>query len=127
VTGVVLDASALLALLQEESGAKKVEAVLPGAAIGTVNLAEVVGKLRDVGMPEEEIQEAIGALGLEVIPFDEELGYQTGFLYPGTKGRGLSLGDRACLALGLQLHLPVVTADRSWLGLKLGVEVKTIR
>lgn len=123
----VLDASALLALWQEEPGGSQVEAFLPGSAISTVNLAEVVGKLSDGGMPEEAIRTAVGSLGLEIVPFDEEMSYKAGLLYSSTHRRGLSPGDRACLALAIHLSRPALTADRSWSRLKLGVEVQPIR
>jgi len=72
VKPVVLDATAVLALLQEEPGAERVVAALPDAAISAVNLSEVVGKLADSGMPELAIRAALGALGLDVHPFDED-------------------------------------------------------
>lgn len=125
--GVVLDASAVLALLHDEPGAHVVESVLPDAMISSVNLAEVIGKLSAVGMPEETLRAAIGAFALEVVSFDEELGYRTGLLYRATQPYGLSLGDRACLALGLQRNLPVITADRTWSSLKLTIDIKVIR
>lgn len=125
--GVVLDASALLALLHDEPGAYLVESVLPEAMISSVNLAEVIGKLSAVGMPEETIRAVIGAFALEVISFDEELGHSAGLLYRATQPYGLSLGDRACLALGLQRNLPVITADRTWSSLKLKIDIQVIR
>jgi len=125
--GAVLDASALLALLQDEPGGTQVEPFLPGAAMSTVNLAEVVGKLSEAGMPEESIRTAVAPLGLEIVPFDEDLSYQTGLLYPLTYQHGLSLGDQACLALGLRLNHPVITADRTWSALKLKIQVRVIR
>ncbi len=121
---VVLDASAVLAVLEDESGAEEIEHHLESdlAAIGTVNLAEVVGKLAERGMPEAEIREAVSALALEVYPFDEILAFEAGMLRPKTKDRGLSLGDRACLALGGRLEALVLTTERVWAGLD-GVEV----
>ena len=123
----VLDATALLALLQEEPGAETVAEAIPHASISTVNLAEVVGKLADSGMPEEAVQGALAGLGIKVIPFDEDLAYRTGLLRPLTSAYGLSLGDRACLALGQRLSQPVLTADRVWASLKIGVKVRVIR
>ncbi len=123
----VLDATALLALLQEEPGADMVADAIPHAAISAVNLAEVVGKLMDAGMPEEAIRAALTGLGIEVIPFDEDLAYRAGLLRPLTRSAGLSLGDRACLALGHRLGRPVLTADRAWASLKAGLTVRVIR
>ncbi|ALA59416.1 conserved protein of unknown function, PilT domain [Nitrospira moscoviensis] len=123
----VLDATAVLALLNDEPGAGTVASFLPQAVISTVNLAEVVGKLAEAGMPEGTIKTVLGELGLVVIPFDEDLALRTGLLRPATSNYGLSLGDRACLALGQQLHRPVLTADRMWKTLKLDVEIQMIR
>jgi len=123
----VLDATAVLALLNEEPGAGTVAALLPQAVMSTVNLAEVVSKLAEAGMPEGTIKTVLGELGLTVIPFDEDLALRTGLLRPATSQYGLSFGDRACLALGQHLHRPVLTADRMWKTLKLGVAIKMIR
>lgn len=114
-------------MLNDEPGAAKVVPLLPRAVMSTVNLAEVVSKLADAGMPEETIQMVIGELGITVVPFDEPLAFSTGFLRPTTSDYGLSLGDRACLALGKRLHRPVLTADRMWSTLKLGVTIQMIR
>lgn len=127
MSSVVLDASAILALLNEEPGGDVVQEALAGAVVGAVNLSEVIAKLIENGMPEEEIRTSLGGLGLEIQPFDEEMAMATALLRPKTKKLGLGLGDRACLALGLRLSTPVLTADRTWLGLKVGVEVRVIR
>lgn len=124
---VVLDASALLALLNAEPGAAVVEKAIPGAVVSSVNLSEAVAKLAERGMPEGVIRVALGDIGLRVVPFDEGLAYQTGMLRVSTRSAGLSLGDRACLALGRQLRLPVLTTDRAWASLDFGVEVRLIR
>ena len=124
---VVLDASAVLTILNEEPGMTVVVEVLPLAVIGAVNISEAVAKLADGGMPGPEIQEAIEGLGLDVVPFDAELALAAGLLRPLTRLAGLSLGDRACLALGMRLHVPVLTADRFWAGLDLDVEVRLLR
>lgn len=124
---VVLDASALLALLNAEPGSEEVEGTIPGAAISTVNLSEVVAKLVEAGMPEEAVRTVLGGIELEIHPFDVELAFQTGILRPQTRELGLSLGDRACVALGLQLGIPVLTTDRNWKSLDVGVEVRAIR
>ena len=124
---VVLDASALLALLNREPGAELVAAALSGAAVSALNLSEVVAKLSDAGMPEGAIREALQGLPLDIIPFELEQAYEAGFLRPSTKGVGLSLGDRGCLSLALRLGLPVLTADRTWQQLAVGAEVRVIR
>lgn len=127
MSATVLDATAVLALLNDEPGARTVVSLLPRAVISTVNLAEVVGKLAEAGMPEGMIQTVLGHLGLVVIPFDEALAVRTGLLRPATSDYGLSLGDRACLALGQHLRRPVLTADRMWKTVKLDVEIQMIR
>jgi PIN domain nuclease of toxin-antitoxin system len=127
VSPVVVDASALLALLNGEPGAEGVAKLLPAAAIGAVNFSEVVAKLVDAGVPEARLRRSLDALGLEVHAFDDEQAWETGLLRTGTRDFGLSLGDRACLALGRVLGRPVLTADRSWRKLRLGVEVLTVR
>ena len=124
---VVLDASAVLALVNSEPGADVVGAVVSKAAMSSVNLSEVVAKLAVGGMPEEAIREVLEELNLEITPFDSEQAYKAGLLRPLTRPIGLSLGDRACIALGISLGCDVLTADRSWAGLDLGVGVKLIR
>ena len=127
MTSVVLDASALLAMLNSEPGGGAVQESLPGAAISAVNLSEVISKLSERGMPEPAIRAAFEGLGFEVHPFDADAAYSTARLRTATKSYGLSPGDRACLALGLALTAPVLTADRTWKKLKLGVKIRSIR
>lgn len=124
---VVLDASALLALLNRESGHEEIARVIPDAAISAVNLSEVVAKMAESGMPEDTIREALGGLALEIHDFGQELAFQAGWLRPLTRSRGLSLGDRACLALGQRLDLPVLTTDQAWEDLDLDVQVRLVR
>lgn len=123
----VLDASAILALLNDESGAGMVQELLPVAIVSAVNFAEVVTRLSLLGMPENEIQGTLHILGLVIIPFDEELSFQTGLLAIVTKQYGLSLGDRACLALALKTGYSAVTSDRVWKNLEIKLDVKVIR
>lgn len=121
----VLDASALLALLNRESGSEHVaEALAKSTIMSAVNLSEVVAKLADIGMPEEEIRDAIEPLGLEFIDFIAVDAFAAGLLRPATKLAGLSLGDRACLALGSRSGGTVLTADRSWSSLDLGPDFR---
>lgn len=123
----VLDASALLALLNNEPGAKRVQEILQESVIGAVNVCETVGKLASSGMSLDDARSSIELINVEVLPFGEEAAYKAGGLVVETKKLGLSLGDRACLALGLMLNLTVVTADQSWSKLKLPVTVEVIR
>ena len=123
----VLDASAVLALLQGEPGGETIEPVLTECVISTVNLSEVIAKLVENG-----IDGATAVRLTEAQPFrpiDHTLGLAriTGTLRAETRRAGLSLGDRACLALALALNLPVFTADRAWQALPLDVEVRSIR
>lgn len=125
---VILDASAVLALLADEPGAEAVEAALAEvASISAVNLAEVVSILSDRGMPTGEIAMAIAALGLGVEPFGEVDAYEAGALRAATKSLGLSLGDRACLALARGSGGRVLTADRSWSNLPAEVRVEVVQ
>ena len=123
----VLDASALLALLNRELGSEKVVAALPDAVMSSVNLSEVVAKLVDQGRAETEIRSYLDALGLVIVPFDDEMAYRSGRLRSVTKSAGLSFGDRACLALAASLDVPALTSDRAWASLNLNVQVELIR
>jgi ribonuclease VapC len=127
VNDVVLDASALLAVLRTEPGAERVEPYLEGARIGAVNLSEVVAKLIDDGVPEAEIHRAIGRLELDVHAFDAQHAYVAGILRRSTRAFGLSFGDRACLALVQSLGTLALTADRSWSRLDFGIAIEVIR
>lgn len=127
LSNYILDASALLALLNAEEGADLVQEFLSRSVISTVNLAEVVTRLSILGMPEGEVREALTVLGLEIIPFDEEQAFRAGLLSAYTQHLGLSLGDRACLALALTTRATALTADRVWKDLDIGVEIKLIR
>lgn len=124
---VILDASALLALLNGEPGHEQVASVLSGSIIGTVNLSEVMAKLVENGMPESQAMSTLHDLDLEIIPFDTDLALRAGALCPRTKPIGMSLGDRACIALGMRLSLPVLTTDRNWQALASEVEIQVIR
>lgn len=126
---VVLDTSAVLAYLFQEVGADKVFPVLEEGCgvISSVNYAELVGKLVDQGMPAEIIRETLFDLELDVIDYDEPQAFETGTLRTICKAFGLSLGDRACLALSVAMKLPVLTADRVWLNVPLPTEVRVIR
>ena len=124
---VVLDASALLAYLQEEPGGERVQAVLGQAVLSTVNWAEVVGKAGDEEIDVEGLKEDLESLGLRFEPFSTAQAEISGNLKHSTKRLGLSLGDRACLALACDRGESVYTADRAWQRLELGVEVVAIR
>ena len=124
---VVLDASAALAVFKREPGDDMVRGYIPGALMSAVNVAEVVGKFTGSGMAEAEVRAAIATLGVEILNFDEEHAFATGMLGPLTRKWGLSLADRACLTLARTQRAAVLTADRSWAELDIGVEVVLIR
>ena len=124
----VLDASAVLALLGDEPGADRVAAAVDdGATIGAVNLAEVLTKLSDFGMPTAAAEDALEGLGLEVVAFDGGAARAVAALRASTRARGLSLGDRAALALADALGAPVLTTDRAWQGAVPSVDVVLAR
>jgi ribonuclease VapC len=127
VSRAVLDASALLALLFKEPGGENVIERLPGSMLSAVNLSEVVTKSIDTGMTLEEARLVVAGLPCQIVPFDGEHAYLRGALRPATRPFGLSLGDRACLALGLKTGWPVVTAERIWAECDVGVQVIRIR
>ncbi|SFD94762.1 type II toxin-antitoxin system VapC family toxin [Nitrosomonas sp. Nm166] len=123
----VLDASALLSFLQDEPGSDQVEAILPKAIISSVNWAEVVQKSVMAGVDVNGMRDDLEALGLKVFPFTAEEAELAGRLWQQTRHAGLSLGDRACLSVGIQLQAPVLTADQIWTTLDLPVTVRCIR
>ena len=124
---VVLDASAILVLLNDEPGAAAVADALEDAVVSAVNLSEVVAKLLESGMPREEAEDALGGLGLDVRALDERAAWAAGALRAGTRKAGLSLGDRACLALARDLGVPAVTSDSAWTKVSAGVEIRLLR
>jgi len=108
---IVLDASALLCLLNDEPGADRVAGVLARSLIGATNLAEVVSKLRERGLSLDEVKEALGGLRLDIRPLTQSQAMLIGDLRPATRPLGLSLGDRACLALAIELGAEIYTTD----------------
>jgi ribonuclease VapC len=128
VSEVVLDASAVMALLNNEPGASRLTPeLLIHAVSSTVNLAEVQGKLVERGIPPDNAWRVTLNSVREAIAFTENHARAAGNLITETRPFGLSLGDRACLALAMELNAPVYTADRSWKNLKLGVRIQVIR
>jgi PIN domain nuclease of toxin-antitoxin system len=123
----VLDASAVLALILDETGADKVEAHLDGAVVSAVNLAEVGAKMLERGSSLEAVDAELRAAGIEVVPFDEAHALEAARLRPLTRAWGLSLGDRACLALGGLTGCPVLTTDREWAQAGLPLDIRLIR
>jgi PIN domain nuclease of toxin-antitoxin system len=124
---IVVDASAVIALLAAERFDRFNPAELNGAAISAVNLAEVLTRLRDLAVPADRVDAALAELSFDVAAFDEGQARVAAELRAVTRRAGLSLGDRACLALARHLQCSVVTADRAWIELDVGVEVILIR
>ena len=124
---VVLDASAVLALLKREPGAERVRAVLDRASIGAVNAAEVQGKLVDLGLSRSVAEARIRILGCSILAFSEVQAMEAGSLIALTLPFGLSLGDRACLALAIERNATVYTTDHIWTKLDLGIPIEVIR
>jgi PIN domain nuclease of toxin-antitoxin system len=125
---IVLDASAILAIIFDERGAEKLtDEILDHAVVSTVNIAEVQSKLVKKKYPPEEAWEDALSLGAVPVPFTSEQAKIAGDLIAITAKYGLSLGDRSCLALAITLKAPVYTTEQVWRGLKIGVPIHVIR
>ena len=128
MTKVVLDASALIAYIRKEPGAENVLDLLPHAVMSSVNYAEVVTVLSRLTMTSDIIESILKNLIGHVMPFDQSQALITGVLQRQTKSKGLSLGDRACIALGIHLQAPIYTADKIWVDLALeDADIRLIR
>jgi ribonuclease VapC len=127
MTEWVLDASAALVLLLDEPGAERVATALASAVISSVNAAEVVHRLIRGGAQPQDARLLVLALDCPIASVDAELGFRAGMLSEATRTKGLSLGDRVCLALAEREQVPALTADRAWQTLDLGIEVQLIR
>jgi ribonuclease VapC len=123
----VLDASAMLALMQAEPGADLVAAAIATSVISSVNMAEVISKLVREGMEPPIARQAVLVLGCPIISVDAELGFRAGALSKATRTSGLSLGDRICLALAEREQVPALTTDRAWGTLAIDIQVELIR
>ena len=128
MASVVMDASALLALVRDEPGADKVGPHIGRAAISTVNLQEVIKELLLSGLEVVTIRELLDELRLDIRAHDADAAYAAAGLHAQTKEFGRGLGDRSCLALAMQLDVPALTADRDWKKVKVkGLRVEHIR
>lgn len=123
----VLDASAILAYLQDEPGSEMAEEALLDGVVSSVNHNEVVGRLSVSGLADEDVRSVLASLGIRVVDFDEDQAVRAGLMQRKTRSIGLSFGDRACLTLAASLKATALTADSSWLMLDLGVQVRSIR
>lgn len=124
---IALDASALLAFLFAEPGHEQVAAQLDAACLSSVNLAEVAARFARDGHDPREVCDRIAASPVEIVPFLASDAAITAALVPVTQEQGLSLGVRACLTLAMARHIPALTADRTWIALRLPVPVQLIR
>ena len=127
MSGIVLDASALLAFLGGEAGAEAVAEQMADAMVSAVNLSEVVAKLVDKGIGAEAVAAILAALPVVVVSVDEALALRAGALRAQTRSAGLSLGDRFCLALADREGAAALTADKAWTDAKLGIDIVLIR
>ncbi len=123
----VFDSSALLAVAFDEDGADVAMRHVPGGILSAVNAAEVITRLVDQGASEAAARLSLLSFGLAIRPFDASLAMAAGALRPATRRYGLSLGDRACLAVAAREKARVITADRMWAELDLGIDVLVIR
>lgn len=127
MTEAVLDASAILASINREAGGAEVDDIVDQASASAVNLAEVVGKLIDNGSTMDQALAIAQGLPCRIVDFDREAAIQAGLLRGPTAKYGLSLGDRACLALARREELPALTTDRAWAQVDIGVEIRMLR
>ena len=129
MSAYVLDTSAFLAYLWREPGGDQIAKVLyeETAVMSAVNVAEVIAKVINRGLPVTSAEEFLMTLDFEHVAFDTNMALRTALLQPVTSPRGLSLGDRACLALAQSRNAVALTADKSWLALDIGVRIDCIR
>jgi ribonuclease VapC len=129
ISKIVLDASALLAMIREEPGGEAVAGAIARARMSAVNFAEVVSFLTHAGLPAPQIDAMLAPLPVDIIDADRELALSAGRLRKTTAEAGLSLGDRFCLALAARDRLPAWTADRQWrtIASRVGVDIVVIR
>lgn len=128
MTSVVLDASAVLALVRDEPGADKVVPHIGRAAISAVNLQEIIKELLLSGLDKPTIRELLDELRLDIRSHNAEAAYAAEGLHAQTREFGRGLGDRSCLALAVQLGVPALTADREWKKVKVkNLKVEHIR
>jgi ribonuclease VapC len=110
----VLDASAILCVFFNETGAEAVEALLDNSVVSAVNYAEAVSKLHERNVEASTISAILSSFPAPIIDFDAEQSIATAALRNATRSRGLSLGDRACLALAASRNATAITTDKAW-------------
>jgi PIN domain nuclease of toxin-antitoxin system len=124
---IALDASALLAFLFDEEGGDRVAAMIESSCLSTVNLCEVLARFARDGHDPYLVARRIAATPIELVRFEVPDAALAAQLFAPTSALGLSLGDRACLALALARGIPAMTADRGWRELEIGVPIELIR
>jgi PIN domain nuclease of toxin-antitoxin system len=124
---IALDASALLAYLFRERGHERVGAVLREGCVSAVNVAEVLGRFARDGHDVSVVLGALRRTPLEMVVFDSTQAAVVAALAPRSRPLGLSLGDRACLALAISRGIPAMTADATWKRMEWGTEIQVIR
>lgn len=124
---IALDASALLAFLFRERGSDRVAPHVDESCLSAVNLSEVIGRFVRDGHDHRVVLERILATSIEIVPFGRSEAALAASLIPATRALGLSLGDRACLALAMKRDIPALTADRTWSRLSLDLEIEVVR
>lgn len=124
---VVVDSSVVLAVLRDEEGSERAALALADSHLSSVNAVEVITRLIDLGYEPDRAVSALSRIRLSIVSFDEELAGLAGMLRAATRHRGLSLGDRACLALAIRENATALTADRNWADLDLPCKVELIR
>jgi len=123
----LLDASALLAAVHEETGGSYVQQHIQRCCISSINWSEVLQKLGSAGIDVNPVESSLSALGLEVIDFTDKDARIAASLWVSCRRYGLSLADRACLATGMRLDTRIITADKIWSNLKINASIKLIR
>jgi PIN domain nuclease of toxin-antitoxin system len=124
---MAIDSSALLAYLYGEEGGSVVASALVDSCMSTVNLTEVIGKFVEHGMDANVAGGRLAASTIEFVPFTAYQAEVAAGLVVKAKPLGLSLADRACLALAIVKGVPVLSADRAWADLDVGVKVHLVR
>ncbi len=124
---IALDASALLAFLFRESGHERVAAYINDSCMSAVNLSEVIGRFARDGHNAQTALRKITATNIEIVPFSANQAALSAAFLPQTRSLGLSLADRACLALAFSRGIPALTADQTWQQSDVGVEIIVIR